>query len=220
MMNYAINLLLSSFTIFSLYISCIQAKGTQHVTCGSVVKLLNVNYNVRLHSHDIKYGSGSGQQSVTGINTKEDGDSYWFVKAESGKPCVRGKPIKCGEIIRLEHTSTKKNLHSHLVSSPLSGKQEVSAYGDHRGEGDTGDNWMLICNNDFWERDDIIKLKHVDTETYLAVSGRGYGAPISGHIEVVGEYSANNPHTQWMTMEGLFIHPNDFNAQHHRHSEL
>lgn len=66
------------------------AKGTQHVTCGSVVKLLNVNYNVRLHSHDIKYGSGSGQQSVTGINTKEDGDSYWFVKAESGKRCIRG----------------------------------------------------------------------------------------------------------------------------------
>jgi len=55
---------------------------------------------------------------------------------------------------------------------------------------------------------------------YLAVSGRGYGAPISGHIEVVGEYSATNPHTQWMTMEGLFIHPNDFNAQHHRHLEL
>lgn len=54
------------------------------------MKLLNVNYNVRLHSHDIKYGSGSGQQSVTGINTKEDGDSYWFVKAASGKPCVRG----------------------------------------------------------------------------------------------------------------------------------
>jgi len=33
-----------------------------YVTCGSVLKLLNVRSNVRLHSHDVKYGSGSGQQ--------------------------------------------------------------------------------------------------------------------------------------------------------------
>ncbi|KMQ92028.1 stromal cell-derived factor 2 [Lasius niger] len=195
-------------------------RGTQHVTCGSVLKLMNIDYNVRLHSHEIKYGSGSGQQSVTGTNVKEDGNSYWLVKAESGKQCMRGKPIRCGDVIRLEHITTKKNLHSHLVSSPLSGKQEVSAYGDHRGEGDTGDNWMLICNHDFWERDDTIKLKHTDTDTYLAVSGRAYSAPISGQIEVIGDYSPNNPHTQWTTMEGLFIHPNDFKAQHYRHTEL
>lgn len=28
------------------------------VTCGSVIKLLNVKHNVRLHSHDVRYGSG------------------------------------------------------------------------------------------------------------------------------------------------------------------
>jgi hypothetical protein len=27
-------------------------------------------YRVRLHSHDVKYGSGSGQQSVTGTTLK------------------------------------------------------------------------------------------------------------------------------------------------------
>lgn len=32
------------------------------MTCGSAVKLANVDNNVRLHSHDVKYGSGSGQQ--------------------------------------------------------------------------------------------------------------------------------------------------------------
>jgi len=36
--------------------------GTDVVTCGSVLKLVNVRSDVRLHSHDIKYGSGSGQQ--------------------------------------------------------------------------------------------------------------------------------------------------------------
>lgn len=29
------------------------------VTCGSVLKLLNTYHKVRLHSHDIKYGSGA-----------------------------------------------------------------------------------------------------------------------------------------------------------------
>ncbi len=28
------------------------------VTCGSVIKLLNIKHNVRLHSHDVRYGSG------------------------------------------------------------------------------------------------------------------------------------------------------------------
>lgn len=28
------------------------------VTCGSVLKLLNTRHSVRLHSHEVKYGSG------------------------------------------------------------------------------------------------------------------------------------------------------------------
>ena len=31
----------------------------------------------RLHSHDVPYGSGSGQQSVTGFGGVEDSNSYW-----------------------------------------------------------------------------------------------------------------------------------------------
>ena len=34
----------------------------EFVTCGSALKLLNAGHGVRLHSHDVKYGSGSGQQ--------------------------------------------------------------------------------------------------------------------------------------------------------------
>lgn len=39
---------------------------SEFVTCGSLLKLRNIQVNSRLHSHDVKYGSGSGQQSVTG----------------------------------------------------------------------------------------------------------------------------------------------------------
>lgn len=52
------------------------------------------------------------------------------------------------------------------------------------------------------------------------MSGRVYGNPITGQIEVIGEYSAWSPHIEWVTTEGVFIHPNDFKAQHHVHTEL
>jgi len=33
----------------------------------------------RLHSHEVPYGSGSGQQSVTGFPTGDDSNSYWVI---------------------------------------------------------------------------------------------------------------------------------------------
>lgn len=60
------------------------------MTCGSILKLMNIDYKVRLHSHDIKYGTGSGQQSVTGTESKDDGNSHWLIKGETKKQCIRG----------------------------------------------------------------------------------------------------------------------------------
>lgn len=44
--------------------------GFQFVTCGSALKLASVENNVRLHSHDVKYGSGSGQQVASNISSQ------------------------------------------------------------------------------------------------------------------------------------------------------
>ena len=60
------------------------------VTCGSVIKLQNLSYKIRLHSHDVKYGSGSGQQSVTGTDQKEDVNSHWAVLGPINETCKRG----------------------------------------------------------------------------------------------------------------------------------
>ena len=62
----------------------------EYVTCGSVLKLYNTLSAVRLHSHDVKYGSGSGQQSVTGVDSSDDHNSYWQVRGKMGKDCIRG----------------------------------------------------------------------------------------------------------------------------------
>lgn len=48
-----------------------------HITYGSVIKLMHEKTKFRLHSHDVPYGSGSGQQSVTGFPSVDDSNSYW-----------------------------------------------------------------------------------------------------------------------------------------------
>ena len=50
------------------------------VTCGSAIKLQHANTGVNLHSHEISYGSGSGQQSVTGYTGGDDANDYWAVR--------------------------------------------------------------------------------------------------------------------------------------------
>ncbi|KAL0463978.1 UNVERIFIED_CONTAM: Stromal cell-derived factor 2-like protein [Sesamum latifolium] len=48
-----------------------------NITYGSVIKLMHERTKFRLHSHDVPYGSGSGQQSVTGFPDVDDSNSYW-----------------------------------------------------------------------------------------------------------------------------------------------
>ncbi len=50
------------------------------VTCGTVLKLKHASNAAQLHSHEIAYGSGSGQQSVTGNPSLDDAGSYWVVQ--------------------------------------------------------------------------------------------------------------------------------------------
>ena len=62
----------------------------QYVTCGSIISLVHVPTNFRLHSHDVKYGGGSGQQSVTGYSDQGDTNNYWLVREADGAPPCTG----------------------------------------------------------------------------------------------------------------------------------
>ena len=46
-----------------------------------MVKLQHVGTGADLHSHEVAYGSGSGQQSVTALADPEDANSFWAVRA-------------------------------------------------------------------------------------------------------------------------------------------
>ena len=96
------------------------------VTCGSAVRLVHVESNFKLHSHPINWGSGSKQQSVTGLAGETDAGGLWLVKdaQEADATChATAEPVRCGSVVRLEHVATEKNLHSHTVQSALSQQQ-------------------------------------------------------------------------------------------------
>jgi len=169
------------------------------------MKLANLESNARLHSHDVKYGSGSGQQSVTGAKFADDVNSYWLVKGAHGKQCPRGTPVACGSTVRFQHLNTRLFLHSHHFRSPLSGNQEVSCFGDGY-EGDEGDNWIIECDGDSWRRDDSVRIKHVATNMYLHVAGQTYGRPIAGQYEVSAT-AAKSRGNLWQAMEGVYMEP-------------
>ncbi|CAO3589992.1 unnamed protein product [Absidia cylindrospora] len=179
-------------------------EGYEKVTCGSTIKLVNKVTNHKLHSHGVSYGSGYGQQSVTGFVESDDPNSFWMVRAAHSMQCIRGQPVPCGAAIRLRHTNTKGYLHSHLHSSPLSGQQEVSCFDGNDG----GDDWLVQCvdpSQEFWLREQPIQLVHVDSNTYLTCSPQHhYGQPIPGQLEVASAKSSSK-NTHWLAQEGFYF---------------
>lgn len=212
------------FLLTLLYFSVSANTKPNYVTCGTVLKLLNRDEDVRLHSHDVKYGSGSGQQSVTGVEDSDDHNSYWSLRGINDTACNRGMPIKCEDTVRLFHLSTDCFLHSHLFASPLSQNQEVSCFGKD-GKGDTGDYWVVQCHKnagpqETWVRETDVRLKHRDTDGFLATSGRSYSRPIHGQREVC-VITRPSSAALWVAKEGVFVQPKETSDKSaDRHEEL
>lgn len=177
------------------------------VTCGSTIKLEHQGTRAHLHSHEIMYGSGSGQQSVTGNHAGNEAASYWIVRGTEGSPCRQGQAVKIGQALRLQHATTRRWLHSHHFPSPLTNKQEVSAFGDD-GKTDSGDVWILQHGGGksypYWQREGLVQFKHEETGTWLASSGSMFGRPIGGQQEVCAKPRADRQ-TTWRTTEGIYF---------------
>ncbi|KAJ3289744.1 Protein O-mannosyltransferase 2 [Borealophlyctis nickersoniae] len=120
-----------------------------------------------LHSHVQRYPTGSEQQQITCYHHK-DSNNEWIVtrpwddeKAKDGPQEPEEELIQSGDIVRLVHAQTGRNLHSHPVKAPITtSENEVSCYG----------NWTIGDRNDLWKVekvDDIIepKSKHIRSLT-------------------------------------------------------
>ncbi|WVZ92740.1 hypothetical protein U9M48_038784 [Paspalum notatum var. saurae] len=175
------------------------------VTYGSVIKLMHEKTKHRLHSHDVPYGSGSGQQSVTGFPEGDDSNSYWIIRPTPDSSSKQGDAIETGSIIKLQHMRTRRWLHSHLHASPLSGNLEVSCFGGDE-LSDTGDYWRLEIEGSgkVWKRDQKVRLKHVDTEGYLHSHNKKYNRLGGGQQEVCG-VPQKRAENIWLAAEGVYL---------------
>lgn len=210
-------LLFQSFFPHPVNVMFVSVADGKAVTCGSAIKLTHVESggNYYLNSESAKMGSGSGQQIVSLHPKKNKSSSLWVIReANNDEICPPGEPIKCGQQVRLSHPDTEKNLHSHLVRSPLSRQQEVSGFGESM-EGDTGDDWILVCGNSsdkVLERAKKFHLQHVDTRRYLAASSEykfnqqncGGGCPIMNHLEAHCRSSADK-YTEFKVELGVHL---------------
>ncbi|KAG9456293.1 hypothetical protein H6P81_000801 [Aristolochia fimbriata] len=180
------------------------AEGVE-ITYGTVLKLMHEKTKFRLHSHEVPYGSGSGQQSVTGFPNVEDSNSYWIVRPEPDMSAKQGDVIKHGTIIRLQHMRTRRWLHSHLHASPISGNLEVSCFGGDS-DSDTGDYWRLEIEGSgkSWKQNQRVRLKHVDTGGYLHSHDKKYSRIAGGQQEVCGVRD-KRPDNVWLAAEGVYL---------------
>lgn len=94
---------------------------------------------------DVQYGSGSRGQIVTATESDTEMGSLFTIKHGHGKPVQTfTNTVKCGDVIRLEHINTRKNIYASSYSSPVSNKLEISGQGNN-GESDGNDNFIIEC---------------------------------------------------------------------------
>ncbi|MBP6809927.1 MAG: hypothetical protein KA138_00290 [Saprospiraceae bacterium] len=169
---------------------------------GDIVKIKHVLTNTHLHSHAIHYGhpQSSGQQQVTAFGGADDND-YWVIKSEHGNNNRSGS-VRHGDVIRLEHYLTRRNLHSHAgIPSPVTGQQEVTCFGEN-GNGDSNDNWRIeIDGGDTWAANRRIRLIHINTNHALhSHAGHAHPQWTAGQQEVTG-FGGRDDNDWWVLTE-------------------
>lgn len=127
------------------------------VVIGSKFTLKNMGYGGGLlHSHVQTYPEGSTQQQVTCYHHK-DANNDWFMYPNRYQPEYDPEaPLRFlgdGDVVRLIHAQTGRNLHSHSVAAPITKSDwEVSCYGNTT-IGDEKDHWKIEVVSDAASRD-------------------------------------------------------------------
>ena len=159
------------------------SKSPLEVAFGSSVTIKNSAIAAGLlHSHVDTYPVGSKQQQVTTYHHK-DSNNNWMIK----KPLIGVEDeltdeiiefLHDGQVIRLLHEATGRNLHTHNVKAPVSTKYfEVSSYGNDT-IADPNDNWIVEIVSDSLHPDTKkihslttkFQLKHQVMGCYLTAS--------------------------------------------------
>lgn len=127
------------------------------VAIGSKVTLKNMGYGGGLlHSHVQTYPEGSSQQQVTCYHHKDANNDWFMYPNRYQQEYDPESPLRFlgdGDVIRLIHAQTGRNLHSHSVAAPITKSDwEVSCYGNTT-IGDEKDHWKIEVVSDAASRD-------------------------------------------------------------------
>ncbi|EPZ35059.1 MIR motif domain-containing protein [Rozella allomycis CSF55] len=145
------------------------------VAYGSLVTIKNQGHGGGLlHSHIQTFPSGSKQQQVTLYHHKDDNNN-WIIKKEHGVEIDDEKIqfIQNGDKLRLFHSATKRNLHSHNLAAPLTKyDNEVSCYGNDTWK-DPNDFWIIEIASDLRDNKNLTSLKSLTTSFRLKHSQTG-----------------------------------------------
>lgn len=132
-----------------------------------------------LHSHVQTYPEGSTQQQVTCYHHKDANNDWFFYPnrrdADYDENSEELRFFGDGDVIRLIHAQTGRNLHSHDISAPVTkADKEVSSYGNLT-VGDDKDHWTVEVVRDVASKDKskirtlttAFRLKHEVLGCYL-----------------------------------------------------
>ncbi|XP_064919870.1 protein O-mannosyl-transferase 2 isoform X1 [Columba livia] len=183
----------------------------EHLAYGSVVTMKNLRMaGGYLHSHWHLYpeGVGARQQQVTAYLHK-DLNNLWIIKkrysdtADLSDPSSPVEFVRHGDIIRLEHKETSRNLHSHRHEAPLTKKHfQVTGYGIN-GTGDSNDFWRIEVMSRKAEKlikvlRSQVQLTHVATGCILGSSGKTLPKWGWEQVEVTcTPYLKKSPNSLW-----------------------
>lgn len=169
----------------------------------SVLKLRHKTSGKYLYSGGFLYPqAGSSRQQAVGASGNLDQTAEWFVKESHGTlgaPDLNNR-FYDQNVIRLEHVSSTKNLHSHqgLQYSPIQGHHEVTCFGS-LGEGDGNDDWQIQVVSEADPKAIEVRLKHVPTGWMLCSIGAAFNsAPKSETAYVTTVPDPQSSHTLWV----------------------
>ncbi|KAM9571160.1 protein O-mannosyl-transferase 2 isoform 2-T2 [Salvelinus alpinus] len=179
----------------------------EYLAYGSIITVKNLRIaGGYLHSHWHLYpeGVGAKQQQVTAYLHK-DYNNMWLVHRSNDSDAQSGEPdlVRHGDIIRLEHKETTRNLHSHLHEAPLTKKHfQVTGYGIN-GTGDPNDLWQVeVCGG---RKGDLVKVlrskvRFLHRATGCVLYSSGKTLPKWGweQVEITcSPYLKETPNSQW-----------------------
>ncbi|OMJ12642.1 Dolichyl-phosphate-mannose-protein mannosyltransferase 1 [Smittium culicis] len=126
-----------------------QVSSMKHIYFGSAIRIKHASTSsgyLHSHNHSWTEEKSSKQQQITIYSYPDENNLFKIIPAYNVTLNSTVVPLKNGDIIRLKHIQTGKNLHSHDVKAPVSkddNKFELSGYGADNFDGDSNDNFRV-----------------------------------------------------------------------------